>query len=111
MNDRESIIIFLRKQATDAAAQVLSERADVADKVSRAALIAAAQTFADQIERGDDLKPTKPPVRLAISGGVMPVWVVTEHAVKAAEESPRAEAVRATVSREHQELRAALEHG
>lgn len=64
MTDRESIVAMLRKQAKEARV-LAAQPCDMASQISRAALGAAAETFADQIERGDDLIPAKPKATIA----------------------------------------------
>ena len=58
MTDRESIVAMLRKQAKEAH-ELATKPCDADGRLSLLSLVAAAETFADQIERCDDLKPAK----------------------------------------------------
>ena len=64
MTDRESIVAMLRKQAKEAH-ELATKPCDADGRLSLLSLVAAAETFADQIERCDDLKPAKAKATIA----------------------------------------------
>lgn len=62
MIDRESLVDFLREQAKSAAG---ADSNNPIERMIADAIAAAAETFANQIERGNDLTPAKPKATIA----------------------------------------------